>query len=116
MALPLYFDVNVPLWIAEGLRHRGIDVLISQDEGTRQFGDADLLHRATELLRILVTHDKDFLRIAASHQAAGWEFAGMIFAPQSSKYIGQYIDEIELIVHCCSVSELENRVFHLPLR
>jgi hypothetical protein len=49
MAHDFYMDVHVPSAITEGLRRRGIDVLTSQDDGTRQLNDEVLLVRATAL-------------------------------------------------------------------
>ena len=54
-------DVHVPRAITEGLRRRGVDVLTSQEDGTRQMADADLLSRSTQLNRPLVTQDEDLL-------------------------------------------------------
>ena len=38
-----YMDVNVPYQISEGLPRRGIDVLTSQEDGTRKDSDENLL-------------------------------------------------------------------------
>ena len=110
-----YMDVHVPAAITEGLRRRGIDVLTSQEDGTRRLGDEALLRRATELGRILITQDEDLLAIAAHWQADGWEFAGLVFAPQHSAGIGRYVEDLELLAKCCSSVELASRVHHLPL-
>jgi len=115
MALAVYVDVHVPAAITEGLRRRGIDVLTSQQGGTRRADDAFLLRRATQVGRLLVTQDEDFLVVAASWQDAGWEFTGVVFAPQDSQRIRRYIEDIELLAACCSAQEVANQVFHLPL-
>jgi len=52
MTAALYMDVHIPAAITAGLRIRGIDVLISQEDGTREQDDASLLRRATELDRV----------------------------------------------------------------
>ena len=57
-------DVHVPYAITIGLRLRGIDILTSQDDGTTQLADPDLLERASVLGRALFRQDKDFLRVA----------------------------------------------------
>jgi hypothetical protein len=46
-------DVHIPTAISAGLRRRHIDVLTSQDNGTRAVDDTELLQRATDLGRIL---------------------------------------------------------------
>lgn len=43
MSVPLYFDVHVPYSITFGLRLRGVDVLTSQEDGTREVDDDVLL-------------------------------------------------------------------------
>jgi hypothetical protein len=116
MALRYYMDVHVPSAITAGLRRRGIDVLTSQDDGTRRAADESLLTRATELGRILVSQDEDLLAIAARWQAAERSFAGAIFASQQGASLGRYIDDLELIAQCCSENELAGTVWHLPFR
>src|SRR5262245_8265074 len=116
MALRYYMDVHVPAAITEGLRRRGIDVLTSQDDGTRRVSDEALLRRAAELNRVLVSQDEDLLTIAAGWQAASLEFGGLVFAPQQGASIGRYIDDLELIAQCCETSEVVSAVTHLPLR
>ena len=39
MIVGLYMDVHVPMTITEGLRRRGVDVLTSQEDGTRRATD-----------------------------------------------------------------------------
>ena len=115
MALSYYMDVHVPGAITEGLRRRGVDVLTSQEDGTRRADDEQLIARATALGRLLVSQDEDLLTLAAQWQAAGWEFAGLIFAPQEGGSIGRYVDDVELIAACCSQEEVASQVHHLPL-
>jgi Domain of unknown function (DUF5615) len=115
MALALYMDVQIPAAITEGLRRRGIDVLTSQEDGTREEDDATLLVRATELERVLFTQDSDFLRIAAEWQQTGRAFPGVVFAHQQGVSIGPLIEDLELLLTCCGINELESRVTYLPL-
>jgi predicted nuclease of predicted toxin-antitoxin system len=65
MAQALYMDVHVPSAVTGGLRRRGVDVLTSQEDGTREAHDVVLLERATDLGRILFTQDDDLLAIAS---------------------------------------------------
>ena len=79
MSLAFYFDVHVPLQIARALRERGVDVLTAQDDNTAEFTDSDLMDRATELNRVLVSQDDDMLREANVRQVSGQEFSGVIY-------------------------------------
>lgn len=115
MALSYYFDVHVPASITEGLRRRGIDVLTSQQDGTREAGDEELLQRATDLGRLLFSQDEDLLEIAAERQHQGVFFAGLIFAPQGTS-IGHCTEDLELIAHCLAPDEAANRMIFVPLR
>lgn len=53
---------NVRSAVTLGLRLRDVDVLTSQEDGTRTLSDSDLLDRAAVLERVLFTHDDDLLR------------------------------------------------------
>src|SRR4051812_31573965 len=107
MLIGYYMDVHVPAAITEGLRRRGVDVLTSQEDGTRQVGDEQLLIRATQVGRVLVSQDEDLLALAARWQSAGWEFSGLLFASQEGGSIGRYIDDLELIAACCAEVEMK---------
>jgi hypothetical protein len=48
-------DVHIPAAITAGLRRRGMDVLTSQEDSTREVDDVSLLRRATGLGRLLLS-------------------------------------------------------------
>jgi hypothetical protein len=114
--LAIYMDVHVPLGITDALRRRGIDVLTSQDDRTTLVDDEELLTRASDLGRLIVTQDGDFLGIAASWSKSGRSFGGIFYAHQLGVSIGQLVEDIELITSCCELNELVDRVTFLPLR
>jgi len=72
-----YLDENVSPAVGEQLVKSGIDVVTTQD--VEKLGDTDVNHlqRATQMGRVLCTHDTDFLRLSAE----GIEHAGIAFAP-----------------------------------
>ena len=116
MSLGLYMDVHVPAAVTDGLRRRGVDVLASQEDGTRETDDPKLLRRATELERVLFSQDEDLLRVATDWQRTGQPFAGLVFAHQLGMSIGRCIEDLELIAGCCLEEELSNSIIYLPLR
>ena len=116
MPAKYYMDVHVPAAVTAGLRRRRVDVLTSQEDGTREVEDDALLTRATELGRVLFTQDQDLLRIASDWQAARHHFSGVIFASQQRMSIGHCIEELELLAECCTQHELSDRVIFLPLK
>lgn len=116
MSVRFYFDVHIPYAIALGLRLRGVDVLTSQEDGTRELADDRLLDRATALGRVLFSQDQDLLREAQKRQQHGELFGGVIYAPQLGLAIGQCIDDLELIAQCTEPEEWHNRLDYLPLK
>lgn len=115
MALKFYMDVHIPSAITAGLVRRSIDVLTSQDDGTREVDDTDLLQRATDLGRLLFSQDQDLLRIASQWQSDGRLFSGLVFADQQGASIGQCVEDLELLALCCTQEEVANQVIFLPL-
>ncbi|MEX1223359.1 MAG: DUF5615 family PIN-like protein [Pirellulales bacterium] len=115
MSVALYMDVHVPSAVSECLRLRGVDVLTAQDDGTTRMPDPQLLDRATELGRVIVTQDQDFLVEGAARQAAGVEFRGIVYVHQKRFSIGEFVRELELIGLASEPEDLQNRVQHLPL-
>ena len=110
-----YLDQHVPVAIARGLRLRGVDIVTAYEDGNAALDDEPLLQRASALGRILVTQDDDFLAIASAWQAAGREFAGIVYAHQLRIGIGRFIADLELIAKAAEMSHLRNHVEHLPL-
>jgi hypothetical protein len=77
--LRLYMDVHVKAAITLGVRRRGIDVVMAQEDGSQRLEDAPLLARATELGRVLFSQDDDLLAIARVHQREEGGFSGLIY-------------------------------------
>jgi len=109
-------DVNVRAEITRQLRAREVDVLTSEEDGTREFSDCDLLDRATFLGRLLFTRDADLLAEAAMRQRSGVTFTGVIYAHQLRVRIGQCVADLELIAKSGNRAEWINRVEYLPLK
>lgn len=116
MSIPLYTDVNVRAEITRALRARGVDLVASEEDGTREFSDSDLLDRATALGRVLFTRDADLLAEAVMRQRNGLTFAGVVYAHQLRVTIRQCVDQLELIAKVSEISEWLNRVEYLPLK
>lgn len=115
MSVALYMDVHVPRAITNALMTRGVDVLTAQDDLAEQMDDADLLDRAMQLNRVIVTQDDDFLVIASRRQKSGMSFAGVIFAHQQRCTVSQCIADLEIIAHVYDPPDIANRVEYLPL-
>lgn len=115
MSLSLYMDVHVPLAVTQQLRIRGVDVLTAQDDGADRIPDPELLNRATELDRALVTQDDDLIVEAHRRQQTSERFAEVIFGHQLVVTIGKMTNDLELIAKAGDMSDMENKVEFLPL-
>lgn len=115
MSIKLYMDHNVPRAITITLRLRGVDVLISLENGTSELDDPELLDRARELGRVLFTQDDDLLSEATKRQRLGIPFTGLIYAHQLRVSIGQCVEDLEIIAKAGEPEDLVNRVEFLPL-
>lgn len=116
MPLALYMDVHVPMLVTATLRRRGLNILTSQDDGTATQDDEFLLARSTELGRVLFSQDQDFLQIAAEWQRKERYFVGLFFSPQQGASLGRLTDDLEILLTCCELEEVRDRVVYLPLR
>ena len=115
MSVGLLMDHHVPRAITDGLRLRGVDVVTAAEEGAAQLEDPDLLDRAREMGRVLVTMDDDLLGIAAERQRSGEPCAGVVYGHQLRVSIGQYVRDLEVIAAATEPRELDGTVLFLPL-
>ncbi|MBM4174948.1 MAG: hypothetical protein FJ213_02085 [Ignavibacteria bacterium] len=116
MALAYYFDVHIPRAIKNGLLLKGIDVLTSQDDDTSLLSDFEILKRATEKNRVMVSFDDDLLSIAANLISKGDKFGGLIYAHPMRITIGKCVKDLELIALSLLPDEMKNQIIFLPLK
>jgi uncharacterized protein with PIN domain len=109
--LRFYLDENVPTEVARQLRLSGIDTLSARDLDLLGGDDPDHLRRATEMGRVLCTHDQDFLRLAAE----GVEHAGIAFSPQDRVSIGGWVRALRSLHARRESEQVMNQVFFLAL-
>ena len=109
MAKPrFYTDEHISKAVVAALRTNGVDVLTVPEAGTLGASDEEHLHRATGDGRVLVTRDRDFLRLAA----AGMPHAGIAYAPQN-RTVGELVRGLMLIHQVLSTDEMNDHVEHL---
>lgn len=116
MSVRFYMDVHVRRAVTAGLRMREVEVVTAQEDGAAEFEDSDLLDRATDLGRVLFTHDQDLLNEANRRQQSEENFAGVVYAHQIKVTVGRCIDDLELIAKASNSHEWINRVEYLPLK
>lgn len=105
----------MPRAITEGLRSRGVDVVTSFEDKTSDWGDSELLDRASQLGRVLFTQDYDLLQEATKRQRSGRAFHGVIYAHQLRISIGAYVCDLEVLAKAGETADLLNQVQYLPL-
>ena len=110
-----YFDVHVPLTVADQLAKRGIDILTAQADHSATLPDHEVLARASLLGRTVVTSDIRFRALAENWQESNRHFQGLVFAHPIHVTIGQMVLNLELIAMVISPEEIQNQVVFLPL-
>lgn len=90
-------------------------MLTAQDDGRAAASDEQLPDRATELDRVLFSHDSDVLRIAANRQRAQQPFCGVVWVHPETLSIGDLIDQLELLAQLADPEDCSLRVLYLPL-
>lgn len=115
MSIKLYMDAHVNSAITQQLEVRGVNVITAQDDARADRADDELLARATELGRVIFTHDRDFLGIAAKWQKQSRAFGGIVYAHPLRVSTGKCVVDLDLIAKCYEPVDMVNRVEHLPL-
>jgi predicted nuclease of predicted toxin-antitoxin system len=115
MGIGLYMDEHVPKAITIGLRIRGVDVVTAQEDGAATLPDEKLLDRATELGRVLVSFDNDFLMEVDRRQREGIKHGGVIHIKMLKMTVGEVVTDLEVIGKVGEKEDVENQVTYLPL-
>jgi predicted nuclease of predicted toxin-antitoxin system len=99
-------DEHVPHAVAQALRRRGIDVLTASDAELLGATDEECLARSLAERRVLITHDDDFLRL----HDRGVQHAGIVYAEQGTRSIGQLVAGLVLIYEVLEPGEMAGRL------
>ncbi len=73
-----YADEHIARAVIKGVRQRGIDIISVPEAGLMGAPDLDHIEFARRAVRVILTQDDDFLRLAAN----GEPHAGILYAPQ----------------------------------
>ncbi len=110
-----FFDVHIPITVKNQLEKRGVGVLTAQLDQSATLPDHELLFRATQLGRCMVTSDIRFRALAEAWQQTQRPFAGLVYAHPMHVTIGQMVLDLELIAKAIGADEFQNQVVYLPL-
>jgi hypothetical protein len=96
-------------------REPSLDFLTAQAAGLRGMNDPEVLARAAEHQRVLVSHDAGTMPAHfRAYRKAGKHSTGVFLVPQSLN-VGTAIEELLVIWLASEASEWENRLEWLPL-
>lgn len=108
--IQFHLDEQVKLEIARALRTYGIDVTTTVEIGLRSATDTVQLEYARNAGRVLVTHDADFLRLAAAEEV---DHAGIAYCHQNKRTVGEIVRTLILIYELMSPDEMRGQVEYL---
>jgi predicted nuclease of predicted toxin-antitoxin system len=109
MQVRFHLDEQMPKSLARSLRRRGIDVTTSHDANLLGAEDTDQLAFAFANQRTLVTHDADFLRLAAS----GVQNPGIAYCHSEKYTIRELLRALLQLADSRSNEEMANRIHFL---
>ncbi len=93
---------------------RGVDVITAYEDNASKLADSTLLSRASELGRVLFSHDDDLLVEAVKRLKEGEVFNGVIYAHHLKVSIGVCNRDLEIIAKAGEPEDMINRVYFLP--
>lgn len=112
---PLYLDEDVYGGVAQGLRRRGFDVLVTIEAGRGEANDEEQLRFAVKQGRVLVTFNRGhFARLHAEYQAAGRRHCGIVVSAQAG--IGPVVRALARLLSTNDAAQIENRLIWLDVR
>jgi predicted nuclease of predicted toxin-antitoxin system len=103
------FDEHIPYAVAQALRRHGIDVLTASEAGLLHTPDAEILVRSRAAGRVVVTQDRDYLRLHQQQHA----HAGIVYCDQGTRSIGQMVTALTLIYEVLTTEEMVGRVEYI---
>ena len=104
-----HLDENCHHGVAEGLRRHGINVTTAPEVNLLSASDEEQLRFAVSQERAVLTHDKDFLRLAGR----GTEHFGILYCRQQIRSVGDIIRGLLLIWEVYESDELKNKIEYL---
>jgi adenine deaminase len=114
MAVSFYADVHLPSAIVAQSRLRGVDFITAIEDDMATAEDEEVLSRAHQLRRVVVTQDILFRVMAEEWQRSSTPFSGLVYGHQLRGSIGEYVETLELIAKASEPDEWNGRVEFIP--
>jgi hypothetical protein len=108
--LKLHADENVDFRIVLGLRRRGIEVSTAADAKLLGHPDTDHVQYAAQHCLLLLSGDRDHLRIFAEHGEAGRPHPGLLYYHPRHVPIGTVVREVERILKLMPDEQLRGQL------
>lgn len=105
MSLSILADEAVERVVVTALRSNGYDVAIADERYGEGTIDEDILEDAAEHGEAVLTHDRDFVALAASH-----DHAGVLTITSQSPNPGAVVQAIDRLMTVFTRAELENEL------
>ncbi len=109
MEIRYHLDESVPNAIANGLRHRGIDVTTTKDAGLLEASDPEQIEFAHQNQRVVFSFDDDFLSLASR----GIEHSGIAYCHQRDRTIGQVVHGLVALRRKKTAEEMVGQIHFL---
>jgi hypothetical protein len=109
--LPCLGDENTDVAVLIGLRHHGVDVTWIAERGLQGLDDLLVAQLALREQRVLLTNDKDLLRLSKASGLAGESFPAVIYWPQQSRSTGHLLRTILRIIDTPDYATLAGQTF-----
>ena len=106
--ISFYMDEHVPSALTGALRQYGVDIVTAQDVGLVQTPDEEHLEFAFRERRVLISQDRDFLRL----NRAGYRHSGIAYARQRTA-IGVMLVGLMLIYEVLDAEYMIGRVEYI---
>lgn len=107
--LRFYLDENLPVAIAEQLKHRTIQAITVRDLGLLGDEDTNHLQRATDMGYVLCTFDTDFVELAVTIIG----HSGIIIGQPEKHGIGEWVKGLTLYHAVYTAEDMMNRLDYL---
>lgn len=114
--IAFYADHDFSSNLVDLVRGCGADVLRADEDGYSRRPDAEVMDRATELARVLLSHDAHMLAEARRRQQSGTHFSGLIRIHQRHRRDPGVRDDLSIIAEIGERDEYADRVEYLPWR